>query len=191
MNWPPQPTVCPVARPRQPASARTCAQPRHGTLLAVLPLGSMVIVERRAQADRRRVPRGGRRAHDRVGAHPTILVADAYEGVRIPAVRYLQRFHFEVVEASDGEEALQKIVATPPQVILADWSLPSMPARRLCQWLEQSWRTRAMPVIVMVADYEPGEAMPAVAGILVKPFALGVMIDEIRRVIRSQHQRAA
>ena len=66
-----------------------------------------------------------------------------------------------------------------------------MPARRLCQWLDQSWRTRSIPLIVMVGNYEPGEAMPPVAGILVKPFSLAVMLDEIRRVIRSQQQHAA
>jgi len=144
----------------------------------------MVVPERRGQADRRRVPRGGRRPYDRTGFHPSLLVAEGYEGARLPAVRYLTRFNFEVAEASNGEEALQRIVSMPPQVILADWSLPSMPAPRLCQWLEQSWRTRNIPVIVMVSDYEPGEPIPAVAGILVKPFALSAMLDEIRRVIR-------
>ena len=147
--------------------------------------------ERRTHSDRRRVPRGGRRAYDRPGSFPSILVADSYEGARNPVVRYLQRFHFEVVEASDGEEALRQIVTAPPHIILADWSLPSMPARRLCQWLDQSWRTRGVPVIVMVGDYEPGEALPPVAGILVKPFALGVMLEEIRRVLRSRQQHAA
>jgi len=137
------------------------------------------------------VPRGGRRPYDRPGAFPTILVADAYEGARLPVARYLQRFNFEVAEAADGEQVLQRIVSAPPHLILADWSLPAMPARRLCQWLEQSWRTRALPVIVMVGGYEPGEAMPSVAGILIKPFALAVMLDEIRRVLRSQHQHAA
>jgi DNA-binding response OmpR family regulator len=151
----------------------------------------MLDVERRAQSDRRRVPRGGRREYDRTGAYPTILVADAYEGARLPVARYLQRFHFNVLESADGEDALQKIVAASPYLILADWSLPSMPARRLCQWLDQSWRTRSVPVIVMVSDYEPGEGMPPVAGILVKPFSLATMLDEIRRVIRSQQQPAA
>jgi DNA-binding response OmpR family regulator len=148
-------------------------------------------VDRRLHEDRRRVPRGGRRAYDRPGAYPTILVADGYEGARRPVARYLQRFHFDVLEASDGEEALQKIVAASPHVILAEWSLPFMPARRLCQWLDQSWRTRSVPVIVLVGDYEPGAGMPPVAGILIKPFSLAVMLDEIRRVIRSQQQHAA
>ena len=139
--------------------------------------------DRSGPSDRRRVRRGGRRQYDRPGCHPPILVADAYEGARVPAARYLTRFNFEVAEAVDGEQALQRIVASPPQVILADWSLPSMPARRLCQWLEQSWRTRNIPVILMVGDREPDE--PPVAGCLIKPFTLAAMLDEVRRVLRA------
>jgi DNA-binding response OmpR family regulator len=136
------------------------------------------------------VPRGGRRPLDRTGSYPPILVADAYEGARQPVARYLERYHFDVSEAADGEQALQRILAAPPHVILADWGLPSMPARRLVQWLDQSWRTRTIPVIVMVGSYDPGEGMPVVAGVLVKPFSLSVMLDEIRRVIRQQQLAA-
>lgn len=114
-----------------------------------------------------------------------MLLADSYDGAREPAARYLLRYNFEVIEAADGEQALQKIVATPPRVILADWSLPSMPARRLRQWLDQNWRTRAIPLIVLVGDYEPGDSMPIVAGILIKPFSLAAMLEEIRRVLRA------
>ena len=135
-------------------------------------------------SDRRRVRRGGRRVYDRPGIHPPVLVADAYDGARIPAARYLSRFHFDVAEASDGEQALQRILASPPQVILADWSLPSMPALRLCQWLEQSWRTRNIPVILMVGHCDPTEA-PPVAAVLIKPFPLSTMLEEIRRVLRT------
>ncbi len=140
--------------------------------------------QRNGPSDRRQIRRGGRRAYDRPGNHPPVLVADAYDGARIPAARYLSRFNFDVAEASDGEEALKRILAAPPQVILADWSLPSMPAPRLCQWLERSWRTRNIPVIVMVGTAEPEEP-PPVAGLLVKPFPLASMLDEIRRVLRA------
>src|SRR5579871_489881 len=110
----------------------------------------MTDAERRGQSDRRRVPRGGRRVYDRAGRYPPVLVADNYEGARVPAARYLERYNFEVAEATDGEQVLQRIIAAPPQIILTDWSLPTMPARRLCQWLDQSWRTRHIPVIVLV-----------------------------------------
>jgi len=147
--------------------------------------------DKRSLPDRRRVPRGGRRPADRPGKYPMVLVAESYDGVRKSCARYLDRFNFQVAEAADGEEALKYIAAEPPQVILAELNLPSMPASRLAQWLSQNWRTRQIPVIVLAGDLEPSD-VPAsddfrkvVGGVLVKPFTLKVMLDEIRRVMRA------
>jgi len=134
------------------------------------------------------VPRGGRRPTDRPGKYPPVLVAESYDGVRQSCARYLDRFHFQVAEAADGEQALRLIGAEPPQVILAELDLPSMSAPRLAQWLSQSWRTRQIPVIVLAGDLNPSDTSDfrrVVAGVLVKPFTLRTMLDEIRRVIRA------
>jgi len=130
------------------------------------------------------VPRGGRREYDRSGRYPPVLVADSYEGARRPCVRYLDRFHFDVAEATNGEDALKQIVSTTPRLIITEWTLPTMPADRLCQWLAQGWRTRDIPVIVVAADYDARRQMPSVASILVKPFSLETMLTEVRRVLR-------
>lgn len=130
------------------------------------------------------MPRGGRREYDRSGRYPPVLVADSYEGARRPCVRYLDRFHFDVAEATNGEDALKHIVSTTPRLIITEWTLPTMPADRLCQWLAQGWRTRDIPVIVVAADYDARRQMPSVASILVKPFSLETMLTEVRRVLR-------
>jgi len=130
------------------------------------------------------VPRGGRRDYDRPGRYPPVLVADSYDGARRPCVRYLARFNFEVAEAANGEDALTQIVSTTPRLIVAEWTLPFMPAERLCQWLAQGWRTREIPVIVVAADFDVRRLMPSVAAILVKPFSLETMLSEVRRVLR-------
>ena len=140
--------------------------------------------ERRGAPDRRRVPRGGRRPYDRTGRHPSVLVADSYEGARRPCVRYLDRFNFDVVEAANGEDALKQIISGPPSVILTEWTLPTMPAERLCQWLAQGWRTKEIPVIIVAADFDVRREMPSVAAILVKPFSLDAMLTQVRRVLR-------
>jgi CheY-like chemotaxis protein len=141
--------------------------------------------ERRDEPDRRRVPRGGRRPYDRPGRYPALLVADSYEGARRPCARYLQRLNFDVSEAETGEEALARILKTPPRVILTEWSLPSMPSGKLTQWLAQGYHTRDIPVIVIANATDPSMPLPAVAGVLRKPFTLAQMIAEVRRVIRA------
>jgi CheY-like chemotaxis protein len=148
----------------------------------------MAIEQQRGQRpDRRRVPRGGRRTADRSGLHPTILLADSYEGARRPCARYLDRYRFQVAEVADGEQALAFITALAPHIILADSSLPAMPAWRLTQWLAQSWRTRSIPVIVMTSEAEPDDDLPPLenaTGVLIKPFSLTAMLAEVRRVLR-------
>jgi CheY-like chemotaxis protein len=142
---------------------------------------------RKLQGDRRRVPRGGRRATDRAGKHPAVLIAESYEGVRQSCSRYLDRFHFQVAEAADGEQAIARIAGDPPQVILTELNLPSMPAWRLKQWLSQSWRTRQIPIIVLADNLDASAAeqlRQQMAGVLMKPFPLGRMLDEIRRTLR-------
>jgi len=139
----------------------------------------------RSGLDRRRVSRGGRRTADRAGRHPSILVADSYEGARQACARYLDQFHFDVSEASDGEQALARILASPPHVILTEWNLPSMPAGRLQQWISQRRPHSDIPVIVLATAVEGDAKLPLVAGLLRKPFSLSEMLDEVRRVLRA------
>jgi CheY-like chemotaxis protein len=141
-------------------------------------------MERRTEEDRRRVPRGGRRAIDRPGRYPPVLVAESYDGVRQACVRYLQQFNFEVAEAADGEEALARIVASPPQLILTEWNLPAMPAPRLVQWVAQRRPDGDIPVIILANSVEVEGSIPKVAGVLRKPFSLPELIQEVRRVLR-------
>ena len=145
----------------------------------------MCELERRDEPDRRRVSRGGRRPYDRPGRHPALLVADSYEGARRPCARYLQRLNFDVSEAETGEEALARIVKSPPRLILTEWSLPSMPDGKLTQWLAQGYQTRDIPVIIIANATDPSAPLPAVAGVLRKPFTLAQMITEVRRVLRT------
>lgn len=140
-------------------------------------------------ADRRRVPRGGRRTGDQPGRYPNLLVADGYLGARTPCVRYLDRFGFAVEEAGDASEALAAVAARPPHLILLAADLPEMAGWRVIHRLREQPDTRPIPVIFMTSDFDADRTrwsdMPP-AAVLVKPFALSTMLHEIRRVLRGQ-----
>src|SRR6476619_5570126 len=78
---------------------------------------------RYATPDRRRIARGGRRATDRAGRHPHVLVADSYDGARIPCVKYLDRMGFCVLEAGNGKSALKHIDASAAHVVVIEKDL--------------------------------------------------------------------
>jgi CheY-like chemotaxis protein len=147
-------------------------------------------MERRFQTspDRRRVPRGGRRPTDRPGKHPNLLIAESYAGTRRVCVRYLEHFGFRVEEAGDGLEAIAKISADPPHAILVEHSLPGMPALEISRWLMQQPHLQGISLIVMTTEFEGGAnaVFPTVVSLLVKPFPLAAMLEQIRQVLRSQ-----
>jgi DNA-binding response OmpR family regulator len=134
--------------------------------------------------DRRRAPRGGRREYDQPGRSPSVLVADSYAGARRPFVRYLERYHFDVVEATSGEEALAHISTHPPRIVLIEWDLPMLGDAQLSEWLIGAWRRREVQVIAMAGDRDAHAPMLRADGVLMKPFSLVAMLEEIRRVLR-------
>jgi CheY-like chemotaxis protein len=152
----------------------------------------MTSTERRSdgRSDRRRVPRGGRREGDLPGRFPCLLVADSYEGVRVPCVRYLNRFGFHVDEAADGAAAIAQISTTRPHVILIESELPNVTVSTLVSQLRDDPGTKTIPIIVMASALDvlemEGLAEVPLVRVLAKPFALASMLEEVRRLLREQ-----
>jgi DNA-binding response OmpR family regulator len=137
----------------------------------------VAIAERRVAAlDRRHVPRGGRRPYDQPGKHPPVLVADTDEAVRRAFVRYLDMFGFRVTQAARIDEGLTEGGAGQPDVIVTE--LTSATAARLAS-------SSPVPTIVTVTD-DLHTAPRYAAAMLVKPFPLPTLLDELRRVLRRQ-----
>ncbi len=56
----------------------------------------------------------------------TCLVVDDSKVIRKVARHILETLDFSVSEAGDGREALDRCIASPPDVILLDWNMPVM-----------------------------------------------------------------
>lgn len=135
-------------------------------------------VERRMAArDRRRASRGGRRPYDQPGKHPPVLVADTDEAVRRAFVRYLDMFGFQVTQAAKIEEGFSEGEGgLRPDVVVTE--LTSAAAARLAS-------SPRVPTIVTVTD-DLHTPPSFAAAMLVKPFSLPTLLDELRRVLRSE-----
>jgi two-component system OmpR family response regulator len=153
----------------------------------------MTIPNRRVASDRRRMPRGGRRSADgRRRRHPRVVVADSYEAVRRPFVRYFEFRNFGVSAAADGDELRRLVNVTRPHVIVTELALPRLAAARLTQWLGESVHTRHIPVIVTVDQFgDVRSQIGAADGVLYKPFSLSTMLEEVRRALRARPQLVA
>jgi two-component system response regulator MprA len=137
--------------------------------------------------ERRRVPRGGRRGTDGGRPYPLLLVADSHGDALVPYVRYLKLFGFGVAGVADGHEVLPLIHATRPHAILMEPSLPSMPVWRLVERLSEDGDLREIPIILLAGSAPKdsnGQLPIKAAGVLLKPFPLASMVEEVRRVLR-------
>ena len=56
----------------------------------------------------------------------TCLVVDDSKVIRMVARRILEELSFEVWEAVDGQEALDKCLEQMPDAVLLDWNMPVM-----------------------------------------------------------------
>jgi DNA-binding response OmpR family regulator len=132
--------------------------------------------DRRQKPDRRRAPRGGRRDFDVPGRYPPVLVAESDNGARQPFVRYLERFGFQVEQATTGDAASAILATCNPQVAIAELTLPHDEEFQARIW------SRGIPYIATAAtdiDMVP----PECAAILIKPFPLASLLKEVRRVL--------
>jgi chemosensory pili system protein ChpA (sensor histidine kinase/response regulator) len=82
-------------------------------------------------------------------ARPVVLVVDDSLTIRRITGRLLTRAGYEVVEARDGVEALEKMRSVLPQVALLDIEMPRMDGFELTGRMRDDPRLRQVPIIVI------------------------------------------
>lgn len=80
-----------------------------------------------------------------------ILVVDDYDEIRLVTRRALEGFGYEVIEASNGAEAVRVAQAETPDLILMDLSMPKMDGFATLHMLRRLLGLRDVPVIAVSA----------------------------------------
>jgi CheY-like chemotaxis protein len=117
-----------------------------------------------------------------------VLLVDDYVDAREMYAEFLEIYGFEVMQASDGEEALAKAAARRPDVVLMDLSLPGVDGREATRRLKAAPKTADVPVVIlsgMPAEYAQRSGADAV---LSKPCEPAALVDAIRRLLGESPQ---
>ncbi len=93
----------------------------------------------------------------------SVLVVDDEEQNRGLLCDPLQARGFTVAEAACGLEALQKIAAQPPDVVLLDVMMPKMDGFEVCRRLKTDSRTAHIPVLMVTALSDRKERLMGIA----------------------------
>ncbi|MGR3762316.1 ATP-binding protein (plasmid) [Roseobacteraceae bacterium NS-SX3] len=126
----------------------------------------------------------------------SILLVDDTRSNRMVVCAFLKKGGFEIIEASNGAEALDCLERRCVDLVLLDMKMPVMDGREtLAEMTRRGGRIGATPVIMLTANAAPEDrarylALGA-AGYIAKPVKKSVLLSEIRKVASARVTRAA
>ena len=125
-----------------------------------------------------------------------VLIAEDENNLRDVLALQLKHAGYEVIEAADGEQALELATRNLPDMILLDVMMPRLTGFEVCERLRASFSTRHIPIIILTAK---AELPDKVAGLengandyVTKPWARKELLQRIKNALDwSRQQRAA
>jgi two-component system cell cycle response regulator DivK len=108
-----------------------------------------------------------------------VLIVEDNEDNRELVVKVLRNKGYEIVQAADGEEALEKAVAERPDLILLDISLPKLDGYEI-------------PIIAFTAHAMKGDREKVIVagfeGYISKPINVRELPDQVKSFIRGKRE---
>jgi diguanylate cyclase (GGDEF)-like protein/PAS domain S-box-containing protein len=122
-------------------------------------------------------------------ARPLVLVADDDPASRLIACEVLQQSGFDVVEASDGKEALQCYENRAPDIILLDVEMPHLDGFSVCKMIRDKETSRKTPICI-VTGLDDEESVDRAYNLgatdfIGKPIAWPVLGHRVRYILRA------
>ena len=97
---------------------------------------------------------------------------------------------WEVVSATNGEDALRTLLKFEPDLVILDVMMPRIDGVEVCRAIKAREESADTPVIMLTAkdrEKDKEEALEAGADLyLTKPFSPGKLVQEIRNLLNPQ-----
>jgi len=120
----------------------------------------------------------------------TVLFADDNPANRELVRAILEAAGFQVLEASDGRQALEQVRAHRPDVVLLDVQMPKLDGLRVLAEIRQDPVLATVPVVALTAYAMRGDRERILAsgfdGYLTKPIDFATLVAEVRAQIARQ-----
>lgn len=118
---------------------------------------------------------------------PKILIAEDEPDIRELVAFTLRFAGFEVVTASNGEEAVQLALRELPDMALMDVRMPRMTGYDACRAMKANPDLKDMPVVFLSAKGQDSEIATGMAAgaeeYLLKPFAPDQLTERVRAIL--------
>jgi two-component system, OmpR family, alkaline phosphatase synthesis response regulator PhoP len=116
-----------------------------------------------------------------------ILIADDEENIVISLEFLMKREGFEVSIAQDGEQAVEKIRAEKPDLVLLDVMMPKKSGFEVCQEVRADPALRSVRILMLTAKGRETEVAKGLAlgadSYVTKPFSTKELVELIRGML--------
>ncbi len=117
-----------------------------------------------------------------------VLVVDDQEANIMLVEATLAPQGYQIISASDGQEALALVAADAPDLILLDVMMPGMDGYQVCERLKENERTRLIPIIMLTSLSDLEDKIRGIeAGaddFLSKPFHQAELSARVRSLLK-------
>jgi two-component system chemotaxis response regulator CheY len=113
-----------------------------------------------------------------------VLVIDDSKAMRMIIKKILTESGFEVSEAENGVDALEKLKSGPlPEVALVDWNMPKMNGEEFISQIRNIPECRKIRLFIVTSDSQVAptwnEAFSSVYGYILKPFTRESLLSKL------------
>ena len=116
-----------------------------------------------------------------------ILIADDEQNIVISLEFLMKREGFDVLIASDGEEAVRRIRSDPPDLVLLDVMMPKKSGFEVCQEIKADPALAAVRILMLTAKGRDTEVAKGLAqgadAYMTKPFSTKELVEKVRSML--------
>jgi two-component system chemotaxis response regulator CheY len=113
------------------------------------------------------------------------MVIDDSRAMRLILARIAGQLGFDVVQAGNGREALERLaeLETTPELALVDWNMPEMNGLEFIVAVRKEPRYKSMTLMMVTTESEQGQIVRALAAgaheYVIKPFTPDAIVEKL------------
>lgn len=120
-----------------------------------------------------------------------ILVVDDFSTMRRIVKNCLKQLGFEnIVEADDGQAALEKLATGDFKLIISDWNMPTMMGIDLLKQVRANEKYKSIPFLMVTAEAQKENILEAakagVSNYIIKPFTADVLEEKMSGIFKKR-----
>jgi len=121
---------------------------------------------------------------------PRILVVDDEEQIRRALKSILTARKYDVILATNGDEAIDLAIDKPPDLVILDMAMPGLSGTEVCRELRNWYEGPILMLSVISSDAEKVAALDIGADdYITKPFSTSELLARIRALLRRSAAR--